>query len=121
MADGVHLAATLYLPDDARGPQPCLLEALPYRKDDLTASYAETYLRLRDRHGYAVCRVDLRGTGSSQGVATDEYPPAEQADLTAVIAWLAAREWCDGGVGMWGTSYSGFNALQLAVERPPAL
>ena len=43
MADGVELAATLYLPDDDRGPQPCLLEALPYRKDDLTSSYAESY------------------------------------------------------------------------------
>ena len=38
--DGVTLAATLYLPSSASGPQPCLLEALPYRKDDLTSSYA---------------------------------------------------------------------------------
>ena len=69
-----RLAATLYLPDEAAGPQPCLLEALPYRKDDLTSSYAESYGRLRDEHGYAVCRLDLRGTGSSAGDATDEYP-----------------------------------------------
>ena len=58
MADGVELAATLYLPDAADGPQPCLLEALPYRKDDLTSSYAETYVRLRDEHG--VRRVPAR-------------------------------------------------------------
>ena len=121
MADGVELAATVYLPDAGLGPQPCLLEALPYRKDDLTASYAESYVALRDRHGYAVCRVDLRGTGSSGGDATDEYPEVEQRDLAEVIAWLAAQEWCDGNVGMWGTSYSGFNSLQLALERPPAL
>jgi predicted acyl esterase len=120
-ADGVDLAATLYLPDPADGPQPCLLEALPYRKDDLTCTYAEGYEGLRDRHGYAVCRVDLRGTGSSPGDATDEYPPAEQRDLHAVIAWLAAQDWCDGQVGMFGTSYSGFNSLQMACERPPAL
>ncbi len=121
MADGVELAATVYLPDAGLGPQPCLLEALPYRKDDLTASYAESYLALRERHRYAVCRVDLRGTGSSGGDATDEYPEVEQRDLAEVIAWLAAQEWCDGNVGMWGTSYSGFNSLQLALERPPAL
>jgi predicted acyl esterase len=120
-AHGVDLAATLYLPDPVDGPQPCLLEALPYRKDDLTCTYAEGYEGLRDRHGYAVCRVDLRGTGSSPGTATDEYPPAEQRDLHAVIAWLAAQEWCDGQVGMFGTSYSGFNSLQMACERPPAL
>ncbi len=121
MADGVELAATLYLPDPAGGPQPCLLEALPYRKDDLTSSYAESYRRLRDEFGYAVCRVDVRGTGSSSGDPTDEYPEAEQRDLVEVIAWLAAQDWCDGGVGMWGTSYSGFNSLQIAAERPPAL
>jgi len=121
MADGVSLSATLYLPDPSLGPQPCLLEALPYRKDDLTSSYASEYVRLRDEFGYAVCRLDLRGTGSSGGAARDEYPAAEQQDLVAVIGWLSEQPWCDGGVGMWGTSYSGFNALQIACERPPAL
>ncbi len=121
MRDGVELAATLWLPDPAAGPQPCILEALPYRKDDLTASYRPEYARLRDEHAYAVCRLDLRGTGSSGGDAVDEYPPQEQADLVEVIAWLAAQAWCDGAVGMYGTSYSGFNALQLACERPPEL
>ena len=120
MADGVELAATLFLPDAAE-PQPCLLEALPYRKDDLTSSYAEGYRSLRDEHSYAVCRVDLRGTGSSSGDATDEYPLVERTDLCTVIAWLAEQEWCDGNVGMFGTSYSGFNSLQIAAERPPAL
>ncbi len=120
MADGVALAATLYLPESDR-PQPCLLEALPYRKDDLTSSYADGYRNLRDDHEYAVCRVDLRGTGSSEGVATDEYPAVESTDLCAVIAWLAEQDWCDGNVGMFGTSYSGFNSLQVACERPPAL
>src|SRR4051794_19427438 len=132
MRDGVELAATLYLPvstgsPDGPGatneptPQPCLLEALPYRKDDLTSSYAEIYERLRDEFGFAVCRLDLRGTGSSQGDATDEYPEAEQQDLVEVIAWLADQPWCNGNVGMFGTSYSGFNSLQTACERPPAL
>ena len=121
MPDAVELDATLWLPDPATGPQPCLLEALPYRKDDLTSSDAAEYERLRDEFGYAVARVDVRGTGSSGGRATDEYPPAEQTDLAAVIAWLAQQSWCSGAVGMYGTSYSGFNALQLAAERPPAL
>lgn len=120
MDDGVRLAATLHLPATGT-PQPCLLEALPYRKDDVTAAYADEYARLRDEFGYAVCRVDLRGTGSSEGVAVDEYPVREQDDLVAVIAWLAAQPWCDGGVGMYGTSYSGFNSLQTAMRQPPAL
>lgn len=121
MSDGVELAATLYLPDPASGPQPCLLEALPYRQDDLTSSYAVGYEDLRRRFGYAVCRLDVRGTGSSSGDATDEYPAEEQRDLVEVIAWLAARDWCSGRVGMFGTSYSGFNSLQIACEDAPAL
>jgi uncharacterized protein len=119
MADGVRLSATLYLPEVL--PAPVVLEALPYRKDDLTVSYSPEYRRLRDEGGYAVARVDLRGTGSSEGVALDEYPPEEQRDLCEVIAWLADREWSSGAVGMYGTSYSGFNSIQLAMERPPAL
>src|SRR5438552_15517319 len=90
--DGVHLAATLFLPETA-GPWPAILEANPYRKDDLTQSYWSEYRRLRDEGDFAVVRVDVRGTGSSEGVATDEYPVQEQDDLCEVIAWLASREW----------------------------
>lgn len=121
--DGSWLAATLYLPDavDTGDPQPCLVEALPYRKDDLTSSYADGYRSLCEKHGYAVCRIDVRGTGSSPGDALDEYQEAEQRDLPDAFAWLAAQDWCDGQIGMWGTSYSGFNSLQIAAERPPQL
>ncbi len=121
LADGEFLAATLYLPDPGLGPQPCLIEALPYRKDDLTSSYADSYRGLRDNHTFAVARIDVRGTGSSSGDALDEYQEAEQRDLPEAIAWLAEQDWCNGNVGMWGTSYSGFNSLQIACERPPAL
>jgi predicted acyl esterase len=121
MRDGVFLSVTLYVPNSAHGPQPCILEALPYRKDDMTSSYRPEYVRLRDEHAYAVARLDVRGTGSSGGRATDEYPAAEQLDLAEVIAWIATQEWCDGNVGMYGTSYSGFNSLQMACERPANL
>ena len=120
MPDGTRLATTLYLPSTDE-PVPCVLEALPYRKDDLTATYRPEYVRLRDEFGYAVARVDVRGTGSSDGLAVDEYPAQEQRDLCDVIAWLAEQAWCTGAVGMYGTSYSGFNSLQVACERPPAL
>ena len=113
------MAARLWLPDKL--PAPALIEALPYRMDDLTASYASEYERLCREGGLAVARVDLRGTGSSESIAVDEYAPQEQADLLEVIAWLAAQDWCTGRIGMYGTSYSGFNSLQLAAERPPAL
>ncbi len=119
MDDGVRLAASLYVPD-GDGPWPAVLEALPYRKDDDTAAYRPEYERVAAA-GYVVCRVDLRGTGSSEGIAEDEYPAVERTDMLTVIDWLATREWSTGTVGMYGTSYSGFNSIQLAMERPPAL
>ncbi len=79
LADGARLAARLWLPEAL--PAPVLLEALPYRMDDLTSSYASEYERLCTEGQFAVARVDLRGTGSSDGLATDEYPPQELADL----------------------------------------
>ncbi len=120
MRDGVRIAATLYRPEK-QGPWPCLVEALPYRKDDVTAGYRDEYHRFADEFGYAVCRVDVRGTGSSEGIATGEYTADEHADIAEVIAWLAERPWSNGNVGMYGTSWSGFNSLQVAMLRPPAL
>jgi hypothetical protein len=119
MSDGLRLAASLYLPEED-GTWPAILEALPYRKDDITASYRPEYARLAEA-GYAVCRVDVRGTGSSEGIAEDEYPAQERRDLLETIEWLSSRAWSTGAVGMYGTSYSGFNSIQLAMERPPAL
>ena len=121
MPDGRRLAVTLYVPHADAGPNPCIIEALPYRKDDLTSSYRPEYTRLRDEYHYAVARIDVRGTGSSEGRATDEYPLTERTDLAAAMTWLAAQPRCDGNIGMYGTSYSGFNSLQLACEQPPEL
>ena len=109
MPDGVRLHATLYVPE-GEGPWPAILEVLPYRKDDLTASYRPDYVRLAE-HGYVVCRADVRGTGTSEGVSTDEYSHEERADLVALIGWLATQDWSSGSVGMYGTSYSGFNSI----------
>ena len=119
MEDGTRLAARLFLPEEI--PAPVVLDALPYRMDDLTASYASEYERLCEEGGFVVCRLDLRGTGSSEGIAIDEYHSQEQADVCEVIAWLAEQPWSTGMVGMYGTSWGGFNSIQVAMERPPAL
>ncbi len=111
-----------WLPEDADGePVPAILDFLPYRYSDLLAvrdSQIYPYLAAR---GYACARVDLRGTGNSDGIIVDEYSPQELEDGTEVIAWLAAQPWCSGAVGMTGISWGGFNALQVASLRPPAL
>jgi uncharacterized protein len=105
LTDGVRLAATLYLPDRGRGPWPTILEYLPYRKDDWTLPRdLELYPYVVDR-GYVGARVDIRGTGRSEGrLPAGEYSELEQNDGTEVIAWLAAQPRSTGTVGMWGIS-----------------
>src|SRR2546421_2239637 len=122
LSDGTRLAARMWLPADAaHRPVPALLEYLPYRKRD--------FMRGRDGpmhyyfagHGYASIRVDIRGAGDSEGLTFDEYTERELDDAVAVITWLAAQPWCNGSVGMFGISWGGFNSLQVAARRPPAL
>jgi putative CocE/NonD family hydrolase len=122
LSDGTRLAARMWLPADrAELPVPAVLEAIPYRKGDVTAVDDAVRFGYVAAHGYACLRVDLRGSGDSEGVLPDEYDPAEQADLIEVIAWIAEQDWCTGAVGMTGISWSGFNSLQVAAHRPPAL
>src|SRR5262249_1121190 len=122
LADGTRLAARLWLPEDAeRNPVPALLEYLPYRKRDGTRLRDDPTHRYFAGHGYACARGDIRGTGDSDGLIADEYMPQEQDDALEVIAWLAAQPWCSGVVGMYGISWGGFNGLQVAARRPPAL
>jgi len=123
--DGVALSANLWLPvPQATEPAarfPAILEMIPYGKDNWrrNADVARgTYLA---RRGYVLCRLDVRGTGSSGGIALDEYTEAETRDGYDAVEWLAAQPWCTGAVGMWGISYGGFTSIQVAKLRPPHL
>ncbi|MFE4823873.1 CocE/NonD family hydrolase [Streptomyces sp. NPDC056704] len=122
MPDGVHLSARIWRPvssDDS--PVPAILEYIPYRKGDLSSVRDSIHHPYMAGHGYACVRVDLRGTGDSEGVLTDEYLEVEQSDAEAVLDWLAAQPWCDGTTGMMGISWGAFAALQVAARRPASL
>jgi uncharacterized protein len=122
MSDGVKLAARMWRPvDAAKNPVPAVLEYLPYRKRDGTIERDALTHPYLAGHGYAAIRVDMRGNGDSDGLMTDEYSVQEQEDAMEVIAWLARQKWCSGKVGMFGISWGGFNALQVAARKPPAL
>jgi uncharacterized protein len=122
VSDGCRLAARMWLPDDAEDdPVPAVLEFLPYRKNDGTAVRDFQRQPYIAGHGYAAVRVDMRGTGESDGILEDEYTAQELDDAVELIAWLAAQSWCSGSVGMWGISWGGFNSLQVATRRPPEL
>ncbi|MER9254427.1 CocE/NonD family hydrolase [Mesorhizobium sp. M0598] len=122
MPDGVKLAARIWLPEDADAdPVPAILEYLPYRKRDGTVERDALTHPYFAGHGYAGVRVDMRGSGDSEGVCQGEYLKQEQDDCLAVIEWLVLQSWCSGSVGMIGISWGGFNGLQVAARRPPAL
>ena len=122
LSDGVHLSCRYWLPEDAiDNPVPAILEYIPYCTRDGTAARDEAIHPYFAGHGYAAIRVDIRGSGESEGVLLDEYLELEQDDALEVIAWIADQPWCDGNVGMMGKSWGGFNGLQVAARRPPAL
>ncbi len=123
MPDGIRLAADIYFPaeSDDKNRLPVLLEYLPYRKDESRARNYSLYSYFLD-HGYAVARVDMRGTGNSEGVTIPyEYSDIELDDGEVIIDWLSKQKWSSGNVGMFGISWGGFNSIQMSMRNPPAL
>ncbi len=123
MRDGLELSANLFMPvpQEAGEKFPAILEMIPYRKDDWRYQADHQRMTYLAQRGYVGCRLDIRGTGSSPGIALDEYTPAETQDGYDAVEWLAAQPWCNGKVGMWGISYGGFTAIQVAMLQPPSL
>lgn len=122
LSDGCRQAARIWLPEDAdQHPVPAILEYTPYRKNDWTSVNDRQTHAYFAGHGYASLRVDLRGSGDSDGLLRDEYLLQEQEDALEVLDWIARQPWCTGSIGMIGYSWGGFNALQVAARRPPAL
>jgi len=143
VSDGVQLAIKFWFPEEnaagryfneaeseiiyspktpeMQGKYPVVMEYIPYRKADFTSPRDYRRHTWLSSHGYVVARVDMRGSGDSEGVYYDEYLPQEQKDACEIIAWYAQQPWCNGKVGMYGKSWGGFNGLQVAYEQPPAL
>lgn len=122
MPDGTRLAGRLWLPEGARGkPVGVILEYIPYRRRDRTRMRDESMHPRFAAAGYAAIRVDMRGSGDSDGVMLDEYSDLEIQDGVDTIAWLAEQPWCNGRVGMFGKSWGAYSAFQVAAMRPPAL
>ncbi len=120
MKDGTRLSARIWLPRDAEAlPVPAVLEYIPYRLRDNKAVRDHQIHAYFAAHGYAGVRVDMRGSGDSEGVLTDEYLPQEIDDGLEILDWIAVQPWCTGRIGLFGLSWGGFNGLQLAATRPP--
>ncbi|WP_208591173.1 CocE/NonD family hydrolase [Gracilibacillus suaedae] len=122
MSDGAKLAATIWLPEDARAnPVPAILEYIPYRQNDFTAIRDSVRHPYFAGHGYASIRVDIRGSGNSDGILLDEYLKQEHDDALEILDWIGEQDWSTGAVGMIGKSWGGFNSLQVAARQHPAL
>lgn len=122
MPDGIRLAARLWLPRGAEtDPVPAIFEIIPYRKGDMVRARDERNHPFFASHGYACLRVDMRGSGDSDGMMGDMYEPDELTDTRHVIDWIADQPWCNGRVGMFGTSWGGTASLQACVDAPEAL
>lgn len=122
LKDGTRLAARIWMPDNAEAdPVPAVFEFLPYRKRDGTSPRDESTYPVFAAAGIAGVRVDIRGSGESDGVIDGEYTPLELANAVELIEWIAAQPWSNGSVGMMGISWGGFNCLQVAALRPAPL
>lgn len=123
MPDGIKLAADLYMPKtfDPSRKFPVLLEYIPYRKDEHRKLRYPVFSYFVQR-GYIVARVDIRGTGRSEGKLVEyEYTEQEKDDGEAIIDWLSKQDFSTGEIGMFGISWGGFNAIHLATRENPAL
>jgi len=103
LAEGINLAARIWLPEDAEiDPVPAILEFLPYRKRDGTSERDALTHPYYAGHGYACVRVDMRGSGDSEGILEDEYLKSEQDDALEVLDWITKQPWCTGATGIIG-------------------
>lgn len=122
MRDGTAVAVCLAKPPGARAGQrfPVLFTTDAYAGP--CGYFGRAWYEDFVRAGYVVAYKHVRGTGDSDGTFPDkEYSDHELDDAVEMIGWLARQPWSTGRVGMFGTSWSGFNSMMVAARRPPAL
>jgi len=119
--DGVLLATDVYRPATgsvaAAERLPVLLHRTPYDKSDAAAvAIAETLAK----HGYVVLVQDTRGRHHSQGVF-EKYYSYDAYDGYDTVEWAAKQSFCDGKIGMYGTSYAAHTQADASKLAPPHL
>ncbi len=146
MSDGIVLRANVFRPDDT-ATRPVIITMSPYGKDyDFKLSSAPQWQFLTGKYpttlcahsscthwvwetvdpevwvpdGYAVVRVDARGSGRSQGVG-DHLSTRQASDYAEAIEWAGVQPWSSGKVGTLGISYYSWMSWLAAAQNPPHL
>src|SRR5689334_7387182 len=70
--------------------------------------------------GYAVIVVDRPGTGASFGVYHGD-PEVSAGETDEILNWIAAQEWSDGNIGMFGDSIQAQIQFRAASTGNPHL
>ena len=144
--DGTVLRVNVFRPEDGI-PVPAIASAHPYGKDKIPARTRRgrgvdfQYRLFPQPHsielsewtsweapdpavwvpqGYVVINIDLRGAGTSDGVA-EILSDQEALDYYDVIEWIGTQSWCSGRVGLNGVSYLAISQYKVAALRPPHL
>src|SRR6266478_10051455 len=99
MPDGITLDSDEYVPTEGC-PCPTILVQTPYRKSGVAVSEGNTIF---PSNGYAMIVVDVRGTGSSEGM-WDSFGPKEQGDSVMLVQFAASQAFSNGVVGLSGVS-----------------
>lgn len=102
---------------------PAIVDFNPYRRRDGMLYVDSMMYPWFSYNEYLCFRVDLHGSGDSDGVIADEYTDDELSTCVQVIEQIARLPFCDGNVGMMGKSWSAINSLMVAArdDCPAAL
>jgi predicted acyl esterase len=113
MADGVLLATDIYLPAE-EGQYPVVLMRTPYAARQ--RSFLGNGLAPK---GFAVVVQNVRGQNGSEG----QFIPFvyEKSDGVSTVEWILKQPWCNGKIGLWGSSYNGYAAFELVSTGHPAI
>ena len=133
LRDGGFLYGDIYRPDSGEEKFPVLMNIGPYQKDKVWVpphdleEKANPYMNWETANpmwwvprGYALFRVDTRGSGKSPGMS-EPSSYQEAVDCYDCIEWVAKLPWCSGNVGTMGVSYHAAFQWKVAGLQPPSL
>lgn len=133
MPDGTKLRADVFRPatadgSPAEGKFPTVVIMNSYHRQVFDAIGAVPLGMARGsapdpaliRRGYIQVMVDIRGTGTSEGIWAT-LGAKEEADFPHIFDWIRKQPWSNGRFGATGESYLAINALRSAELDIPGL